>query len=141
MYLQYLPWLTLVLAFVFFIISYLLIKKQAKKNNALALLVKSLLATNEQFKQQFVELHSGSIGMGKKIQHLESLVRKTQENQQNLVAQAPENRLYTRAVKMVELGATIEELMSECELPRAEAELLLNLHKNNTYLLAPSYLY
>lgn len=129
MYLQYLPWLTLVLAFVFFIISYLLIKKQAKKNNALALLVKSLLATNEQFKQQFVELHSGSIGMGKKIQHLESLVRKTQENQQNLVAQAPENRLYTRGVKMVELGATIEELMSECELPRAEAELLLNLHK------------
>lgn len=129
MYLQYLPWLTLVLAFVFFIISYLLIQKQAKKNHALELLVKSLLESNSQFKQQFVELHSGSIGMGKKIQHLESLIKKTQENQQNLVAQAPENRLYTRAVKMVELGATIDELMSECELPRAEAELLLNLHK------------
>ncbi|PKG39874.1 DUF2802 domain-containing protein [Psychromonas sp. Urea-02u-13] len=129
MYLQYLPWLTLVLAFVFFIISYLLIQKQAKKNHALELLVKSLLESNNQFKQQFVELYSGSIGMGKKIQHLESLIKKTQENQQNLVAQAPENRLYTRAVKMVELGATIDELMSECELPRAEAELLLNLHK------------
>jgi hypothetical protein len=129
MYLQYLPWLTLVLAFVFFIISYLLIQKQAKKNHALELLVESLLESNSQFKQQFVELHSGSIGMGKKIQHLESLIKKTQENQQNLVAQAPENRLYTRAVKMVELGASIDELMSECELPRAEAELLLNLHK------------
>jgi hypothetical protein len=129
MYLQYLPWLTLVLAFVFFIISYLLIKKQAKKNNALEILIKSLLENNNQFKQQFVELHSGSIGMGKKVQNLESLIKKTQENQQNLVAQAPENRLYTRAVKMVELGASIEELMSECELPRAEAELLLNLHK------------
>tara|TARA_R110001583_G_scaffold26571_3_gene95746 strand:+ start:16221 stop:16613 length:393 start_codon:yes stop_codon:yes gene_type:complete len=129
MYLQYLPWLTLVLAFVFFIISFLLIHKQSKKNHALEVLVKSLLATNELTKQQLVEIHSGSIGMGKKIQHLESLVRKTQENQQNLVAQAPENRLYTRAVKMVQLGATIEELMAECELPRAEAELLLNLHK------------
>ncbi|WP_413701329.1 DUF2802 domain-containing protein [Psychromonas sp. KJ10-10] len=92
-------------------------------------MVKSLLANNELTKQQLVEIHSGSIGMGKKIQQLETLVRKTQENQQNLVAQAPENRLYTRAVKMVQLGATIEELMAECELPRAEAELLLNLHK------------
>ncbi|PKF62920.1 DUF2802 domain-containing protein [Psychromonas sp. psych-6C06] len=129
MYLQYLPWLTLVLAIIFFIISFLLIKKQAKKNHALELLLKSVLANNERFKQQFVELHSGSVGMGKKIQQLELLIRKTQENQQNLVAQAPENRLYTRATKMVELGATIEELMNECELPRAEAELLLNLHK------------
>ena len=129
MYLQYLPWLTLVLAFVFFIISYLLIQKQAKKNHALELLIKSLLASNDLFKQQFVELHSGNIGMGKKVQQLESLIKKTQENQQNLVAQAPENRLYTRATKMVELGASIEELMTECELPRAEAELLLNLHR------------
>ncbi|MCP4321019.1 MAG: DUF2802 domain-containing protein [Alteromonadales bacterium] len=129
MYLQYLPWLTLVLAFVFFIISYLLIQKQAKKNHALELIVKSLLASNDTSKQQFTELHSGNIGMGKKIQQLESLIKKTQENQQNLVAQAPENRLYTRATKMVELGASIEELMAECELPRAEAELLLNLHR------------
>ena len=129
MYLQYLPWLTLVLAFVFFIISYLLIQKLSKKNHALEVLLKSVLATNELFKQQFVELHSGNIGMGKKIQKLQSSIKKTQENQQDMVAQAPENRLYTRGVKMVELGATIEELMDECELPRAEAELLLNLHK------------
>ncbi|WP_022940736.1 DUF2802 domain-containing protein [Psychromonas hadalis] len=128
-YLQYLPWLTLVLAFVFFIISYLLIQKQTKKNHTLEVLIKSLLASNDAFKQQFIELHAGSVGMGKKIQQLESLLKKTQENHQNLVAQAPENRLYTRATKMVELGASIEELMVECELPRAEAELLLNLHR------------
>ena len=129
MYLQYLPWLTLVLAFVFFIICFLLIKKQAKKTQALESLLKSAITSNDLFKQQFVELHSGNIGMGKKIQQLENQIRKTQENQQNMVAQAPENRLYTRGAKMVELGATIEELMSECELPRAEAELLLNLHR------------
>jgi hypothetical protein len=129
MYLQYLPWLTLVLAFIFFIISYFLFKKLARKNHALEVLLKSVMANNELFKQQFVELHSGSIGMGKKIQQLEAQIKKTQENQQNIVAQAPENRLYTRATKMVELGASIEELMVECELPRAEAELLLNLHK------------
>jgi hypothetical protein len=81
------------------------------------------------YTNKFQPIFSGSIGMGKKIQQLDAVVKKTQENQLNLVAQAPENRLYTRAVKMVELGASIEELMVECELPRAEAELLLNLHK------------
>lgn len=129
MYLQYISWLALGLAFVFFIISYILIKKQTKKTDALQLLVKLLLASNESFKRQFTEIHSGTVGMGKKIQQLESIVKQTQENQLNIVAQAPENRLYTRAAKMVALGASIEELMSECELPRAEAELLLNLHK------------
>ena len=30
---------------------------------------------------------------------------------------------------MIELGADIEEVMRECELPRAEAELLFTLHQ------------
>ena len=129
MYLQFPPWLALVLAFVFFIICFILIKKQAKKTEALALLVKSLLASNESFKKQFTEVHSGAVGLGKKIQQLDVALKKAEENQLELVAQAPENKLYTRATKMVELGASIEELMKECELPRAEAELLLSLHK------------
>lgn len=129
MYLQYIPWLALVLAIIFFITTYLLIRKQAKKIDALQLLVKSMLAKNESIKKEFTEIHSGNVGMVKKVQQLDSVIKKTQESQLNIVAQAPENRLYTRATKMVELGASIEELMNECELPRAEAELLLNLHK------------
>ena len=129
MYLLTISWLALVLAFVFFIISYFLIKQQTKKIDALQLLVKSLLASNDSFKKQFIETHAGNVGMGRKIQQLDVVIKKTQENQLNLVAQAPENRLYTRAAKMVELGASVEELMAECELPKAEAELLLNLHK------------
>ncbi|MCG6199818.1 DUF2802 domain-containing protein [Psychromonas antarctica] len=129
MYLAYITWLALLLAIVFFIISCIWIKKLTTKADALQLLVKSLLASNESFKRQFTELHSGAVGMGKKIQQLDLVVKQTQENQLNFVAQAPENRLYTRAAKMVALGASIEELMAECELPKAEAELLINLHK------------
>ena len=40
--------------------------------------------------------------------------------------------LIENAVKMVELGAGIEEIMQECELPKAEAELLLSLHKHRS---------
>ena len=129
MHLLYISWLALVLAFIFFTVSYFLIKKQAKKIDALQLIVKTLLVSNDSVKKQLIEVHSSSVGMGRKIQKLDALVKKTEENQLNLVAQAPENRLYTRATKMVELGASVEELMVECELPRAEAELLLNLHK------------
>lgn len=129
MYIQYISWLALVLAFAFFAISCYLINKQTKKIKALQVLVKSLLASNDSFKKQFVETHSSNIGMGKKIQQLDEVVKKTHEDQLNLVEQAPGNRLYTRAAKMVELGASIEELMAECELPKAEAELLINLHK------------
>lgn len=43
--------------------------------------------------------------------------------------QDPEARLYQRAAKLVATGATVEELMEACELPRAEAELLLAVHQ------------
>lgn len=129
MFLQYIPWLALLLAIIFFITMLFLFKKMSKKAHSLEVLVKSLLAQQESNKKQFIEIHSGAVGMGKKLQQLDVVVRKTQENQVNLVASAPENRLYTRAMKMVELGASVEELMTDCELPRAEAELLVNLHR------------
>lgn len=43
--------------------------------------------------------------------------------------QDPEARLYQRAAKLVATGTTVEELMEACELPRAEAELLLAVHQ------------
>ncbi|WP_037049470.1 DUF2802 domain-containing protein [Psychromonas sp. SP041] len=129
MFIEYISWLALVLAIVFFVTTLILLSKVNKKNHSLEVLIKSLLMQQETTKKQFTEIHSGAVGIGKKLQQLDAEVKKTQENQVNLVASAPENRLYTRATKMVELGASIEELMTECELPRAEAELLLNLHR------------
>lgn len=43
----------------------------------------------------------------------------------------PASKLYTKASKLVASGATIEEIMDECELPRAEAELMMSLHARN----------
>lgn len=126
---QFIFWLVLLLGVAFYIAMIFLLKRLMRKNHALEVLVKSILAQQSEHKKQFMEIHTGTIGIGKKIQELEVIVQKTQENQVDLVASAPENRLYTRATKMVELGASIEELMLDCELPRAEAELLVNLHR------------
>lgn len=89
------------------------------------------------------ELRSGVIGVGHRVLQLEQALQAIERNQQALVSELeqvmehqqkiqlfdPDSRLYSRAVKMVQLGAGLEEVMRECELPRAEAELLINLHR------------
>lgn len=66
--------------------------------------------------------------MSRKITELEKALVEVAERQQHAASHSPENKIYSRAVRMVELGADIEEIMRECELPRAEAELLMSLH-------------
>lgn len=48
-----------------------------------------------------------------------------------LLHQQPEDKLYSRAQKLVELGADIAEIMRECDIPRAEAEMLLAVHRKS----------
>jgi len=75
------------------------------------------------------ELRTGLLSIGKRVLEVE------QQNQDLMQQQAaqkyddPDAKIYSRAVKMVELGADLDEVIRECELPRAEAELLFSLHK------------
>ena len=63
-----------------------------------------------------MELHTGAIGMGQRLQAAEGAMQKIHDSQQELTLQDPERRLYSRAAKMVELGADLDEVMSECEV-------------------------
>lgn len=65
-------------------------------------------------KEDFNDLKEQVVEMASKMQSLES--------------SDPTSRLYSTASKLVASGATIEEIMDECDLPRAEAELMMNLH-------------
>ena len=109
--LPFLPWFAIVISILLFSFCFCLIKKQQRKINAIELLTKSLLLSNAKFKKEFSEIPTGAVGMGRKVQKLDGEIKSTLENQQNLAAQAPENRLYTRSMKMVELGASIEEII------------------------------
>jgi hypothetical protein len=40
-----------------------------------------------------------------------------------------QDKFYNRAFKLAAKGASLEEIMNECELPRAEVEMLLSVHK------------
>lgn len=75
------------------------------------------------------EVHAGSLGVGNKVKDLSLQVQRIEDKLQELEQLDPDTRLYSKATRLVNEGASVEELMQECELPRAEAELLMSLRK------------
>ncbi|ATY83364.1 DUF2802 domain-containing protein [Aeromonas sp. HMWF036] len=111
--------------------SYIWFKSKRSKQESEAS-VATLQGQLESLRKQMMELHTGAIGMGQRLQSVEGAMQQVNERQQELTMQDPERRLYSRAAKMVELGADLDEVMSECELPKAEAELLISLRKGRS---------
>ncbi|WP_421326655.1 DUF2802 domain-containing protein [Aeromonas veronii] len=111
--------------------SYIWFKSKRSKQESEAS-VAILQGQLESLRKQMMELHTGAIGMGQRLQSVEGAMQQVNERQQELTMQDPERRLYSRAAKMVELGADLDEVMSECELPKAEAELLISLRKGRS---------
>lgn len=79
---------------------------------------------------ELLEIHTGSQAIGRKVKELVSSVNALQEYQQQLAEQDPQSRFYLNAVKMIADGTSLEDVMRECDLPRAEAELLFSLHQS-----------
>lgn len=83
----------------------------------------------EQHKIESVELNQVTKQLEHRIKNIQGELLKLQQVQ----AQQPEDKLYSRAFKMVSLGADAEELVRECDIPKAEAEMLISIHqKQNT---------
>ncbi|MCQ4054212.1 MULTISPECIES: DUF2802 domain-containing protein [Aeromonas] len=115
------------LAFAFYVWSRSKRSKQESEAH-----VTTLQGQLESLRKQMMELHTGAIGMGQRLQAVEGAMQQINDRQQELTMQDPERKLYSRAAKMVELGADLDEVMSECELPKAEAELLISLRKGRS---------
>ena len=106
--------------------------KLNKHNDALKLLLKQLERQQESSRQEIKELHLGAQGVLTQYKGLQQAIEKLNAKQDEIVAQKdPASRLYSRAAKMVELGADLEEIMRECDLPAAEARLLVHLHRQS----------
>lgn len=75
------------------------------------------------------EVRTGALGVGNKVKEINIAMEHTKAKLEELSDLEPDSRLYSKASKLVAAGASVEELMEECELPRAEAELLFSLRK------------
>lgn len=112
------------------------LKKQQMQLVVLSGQLESAQEQRGQLQNETEELRAGIIGVGQRVltlqeqqQQIRQQLAELQQQQQAIALSDPESKIYSRAVKMVELGADLEEIIRECELPRAEAELLFNLHR------------
>ncbi|WP_189376611.1 DUF2802 domain-containing protein [Thalassotalea profundi] len=90
---------------------------------------KQLILLNETLTNQQVENEQVSKQLEHRIKILNQDIKKQSETIEQVKLQQPEDKLYSRAQKLVLLGADVAELMTECDLPQAEAEMLVTLHK------------
>ena len=81
-------------------------------------------------------LCNAAVTVGERMNQLESQVAQLDQRQRELglrqeqLGQAePEERSYDQAVKLVQRGAGVEELMEICGLTRGEAELVAMMHR------------
>ena len=108
-----------------------------------SLLVSDLQSMNQKLQQEFdimdetnVQLTAENIQVSKQLEHRIKNLQQQVIDQKELLAQWQENqgqdKFYNRAFKLAGKGADIEEIMSECELPRAEVEMLLSVYQQRS---------
>lgn len=113
----------------FFVALWLLRRSFSRHNTELRQRCRQFEKELQKTSKQLVEIRSAAIGLGQKVTNQQELITHLNERIKQLENVDSDGRLYSRASKMVKLGADIEELIEECELPKAEAELMLSLQK------------
>ena len=101
-------------------------------------LSKKLTRTRKEFaeaeqaqKKQVQVLASGSIGMGRRLVAIEKRLNMAVERQSELISKEGSSVSYNRAIELLEMGASVDDLVSKCGLIRAEAELISLLKKDS----------
>lgn len=135
--------LVLISAIVFFIV----INKLRARIAVLDLQIQSnamqfneLQASNNKLQQTFdemVEANEQTIiennQVSKQLEHRIKQLQLQAVEQQQALTQWQENqgqdKFYNRAFKLAAKGASIDEIITECELPRAEVEMLLSVYR------------
>ncbi|WP_339724912.1 DUF2802 domain-containing protein [uncultured Paraglaciecola sp.] len=112
-----------------------LFKRNSTQNKAIATqthLQSELSKKLNDLKEEIHEIRSGNYGVISRVKELVHQVDSLQTAQQtlaeSLVEQDPQSRFYSKGAKLISQGASLEDVMRECDMPAAEAELLFNLH-------------
>ena len=97
---------------------------EAKYDNRLEETVSSV----RNFAHQQNEEQARNLVVTRHIQALQGKFDDLENQLREVKLQDPSLRLYQRAAELVKQGASIEEIMEACDIPRAEAEMLSMVH-------------
>jgi hypothetical protein len=105
-----------------------------------SLIVNDLQMQNDKLQHEFDEMANNNKQLAaeneqvsKQLEHRIKGLQNQSIEQQQLLTQwqdtQGQDKFYNRAFKLAAKGADVEEIMSECELPRAEVEMLLSVYQ------------
>lgn len=84
-------------------------------------------------KKDLRTLGSSVIGVGQRLNTLEEYLQRLSYRQNEAELKQGASASYAHASKIVEIGGSIDDIMQGCGLTRAEAELVMMLHKKPQY--------
>ena len=102
----------------------------SEQNSASAMARIEALANNANNQQ--TEAQARTLVITRHLQELDEKQTDVENQLRELKMQDPSLRLYQRAADLVKQGASIDEIIEACDIPRAEAEMLMMVHKQNS---------
>ncbi|MHC6645843.1 DUF2802 domain-containing protein [Alteromonas sp. HB246098] len=102
----------------------------SEQNSASAIARIEALANNANNQQ--TEAQARTLVITRHLQELDEKQTDIENQLRELKMQDPSLRLYQRAADLVKQGASIDEIIEACDIPRAEAEMLMMVHKQNS---------
>lgn len=78
--------------------------------------------------QKLAEYQQSNIRMGEELLSLREKLGQLENRQQRVEQQDVQGMPYNQAGRLVQMGASTDDLMQACGLSRSEAELMLKLH-------------
>lgn len=89
----------------------------------------------EKLQKQYDQITTENIQVSKQLEHriktLQTHINSQQDTLSQLQTDQGDDKFYTRAIKLAKKGADIEEIVTECELPYAEVEMLISVYQKN----------
>ncbi|MBT7409543.1 MAG: DUF2802 domain-containing protein [Methylococcales bacterium] len=71
---------------------------------------------------------SGVVGLNDRLTTIEQRLRQVNERQDRYEMSDQSEKSYTQPIRMVHNGATVQDLMKNCDLTESEAQLIVMLH-------------
>lgn len=116
------------------------IRELALEGKSYSLLIEDLSLSNQKLQIDFKEMSDSTRTLlletsqvSKQLEHRIKTLQQQNIDQQQLLIQwqneQGQDKFYSRAFKLAEKGAGIDEIINECELPRAEAEMLMSVYR------------
>lgn len=90
--------------------------------------INELLSKHEQVALENIQI---SKQLEHRIKNLQNLLQEQQNSITQMQSSQSDDKFYARAIKLAKKGADLDEIVTECELPHAEVEMLLSVYQGS----------